>query len=101
MRKARMIGLSALAACLLLVPASSFGAGFALFEHGARAVAMGGAFGATADDPTALYFNPAGIAFQKGSSMAAGVFFITESSTFSGADPYPGEGYQVKMNNQI
>jgi len=101
MRKARMSGLLALAACLLLVPASSFGAGFALFEHGARAVAMGGAFGATADDPTALYFNPAGIAFQKGTSMAAGVFFITESASFNGANPYPGDDYQVKMNSQI
>jgi long-chain fatty acid transport protein len=100
MRKARVVWLSALAACLLLAPASSFGAGFALFEHGARAVALGGAFGATADDPTALYFNPAGIAFQK-SGFAAGVYFITESSTFSGANPYPGEGYSVDMKSQI
>ena len=101
MRKARMFGLSALAACLLLVPATSQGAGFALFEHGARAVAMGGAFAATADDPTALYFNPAGIAFQKGSSMAGGVIFITESSTFNGQNPFPGSGYSVDMKNQI
>lgn len=100
MRKARVVWLSALAACLLLAPASSFGAGFALFEHGARAVALGGAFGATADDPTALYFNPAGIAFQK-SGYAAGVYFITESSKFEGTNPYPGEGYSVDMKSQI
>jgi long-chain fatty acid transport protein len=100
MRKARVVWLSALAACLLLAPASSFGAGFALFEHGARAVALGGAFGATADDPTALYFNPAGIAFQK-TGYALGVYFITESSKFYGTDPYPGEGYSVDMKSQI
>jgi len=100
MRKARVVWLSALAACLLLAPASTFGAGFALFEHGARAVALGGAFGATADDPTALYFNPAGIAFQQ-AGYAAGVYFITESSTFDGANPYPGEGYSVDMKSQI
>ena len=100
MRKARVVLLAALAACLLLAPASSFGAGFALFEHGARAVALGGAFGATADDPTALYFNPAGIAFQK-AGYAMGVYFITETSTFDGANPYPGEGYSVDMKSQI
>jgi len=101
MRKARVIWLSGLAACLLLAPASSFGAGFALFENGARAVALGGAFGATADDPTALYFNPAGIAFQSGAQFAAGVYFITESATFYGANPYPGAGYKVEMEKQI
>ena len=73
MRMARRTGLLALAVCLLLVPAASHGAGFALFEHGARAVALGGAFGATADDPTAIYFNPAGIAFLQGTQMAVGV----------------------------
>ncbi len=101
MRMARGIGLLALAACLLLVPAASHGAGFALFEHGARAVALGGAFGATADDPTAIYFNPAGIAFLQGTQVASGVYFITESSTFSGANPYPGQGYSVDMKSQI
>ena len=55
MRMARRIGLPVLVAFLLLAPTSSFGAGFALFEHGARAVGLGGAFGATADDPTAIY----------------------------------------------
>ncbi len=95
MRMARRTGLLALAACLLLVPAASHGAGFALFEHGARAVALGGAFGATADDPTAIYFNPAGIAFQQGTQVAMGVYFITESSKFDGANPYPGQGYSV------
>ena len=85
MRKARVVLLSTLAACVLLAPASSFGGGFALFEHGARAVALGGAFGATADDPTALYFNPAGIAFQK-AGYAVGAYFITETATFDGAN---------------
>jgi long-chain fatty acid transport protein len=101
MRMSRRIGLSALAGCLLLVPAVSHGAGFALFEHSARAVALGGAFGATADDPSAIYFNPAGIAFLQGTQFAGGVYFITESSTFNGANPYPGQGYTVDMKKQI
>jgi len=101
MRMARTIGFSALAACVLLVPVAGYGAGFALFEHGARAVGLGGAFGATADDPTAIYFNPAGIAFLQGTQFAVGVEPITESATFSGANPYPGQGYSVDMKKQI
>src|SRR5512136_695884 len=101
MRKAKVVLLSALAGSLLLAPASSFGAGFALFEHGARAVALGGAFGATADDPTAIYYNPAGIAFLPGTQIAAGVYFITENVTFDGANPYPGAAYSVDMKKQI
>jgi len=101
MRMARGIGFSVLAACLLLAPTSSFGAGFALFEHGARAVGLGGAFGATADDPTAIYYNPAGIAFLPGTQFAAGVYLITESATFKGANPYPGQGYSADIKKQI
>ena len=101
MRMARRIGFSAFAAFLLLAPTSSFGAGFALFEHGSRAVGLGGAFGATADDPTAIYFNPAGIAFLQGTQFAIGTELITESDTFTGANPYPGQGYSVDMKKQI
>lgn len=35
-------------------------------ELGARAATMGGAFAARADDASAIYFNPAGLAFQPG-----------------------------------
>ncbi len=101
MREARVIWLLAVAACLLLTPASGFGAGFALFEHGARGVALGGAFGATADDASAIYYNPAGLGFQTGTQFAGGVYFITESVTFSGSNPYPGQGYSVDMKKQI
>jgi len=40
--------------------------GFKPFELGARAATLGGAFVARADDATAIYFNPAGLAFQPG-----------------------------------
>jgi len=44
-------------------------AGFLNMDMGARATAMGSAFVAVADDPTALYWNPAGIA-RAGTAMA-------------------------------
>jgi hypothetical protein len=40
----------------------STGSAFLNIGVGARAMGMGGAFGTLADDPTALYWNPAGIA---------------------------------------
>jgi long-chain fatty acid transport protein len=39
---------------------------FAFFEVGARAAALGGAFTAKADDISAIFYNPAGLAFLKG-----------------------------------
>jgi long-chain fatty acid transport protein len=51
-------------------PAS--GSGFALFEMGARASALGGAMVGRADDPSALFFNPAGITQLPGLQTMAG-----------------------------
>ncbi len=39
---------------------------FGYYEVGARAAALGGAFTAKADDITALFYNPAGLAFLRG-----------------------------------
>jgi long-chain fatty acid transport protein len=92
----------AAAAVLLMVPSLSLGAGFALFEVGARSFAMGGAFVAVADDPAALFWNPAGLAFQthEGNQFMLGVTVIAPEQDFSGQSPYPGDGYftsQVKQ----
>ena len=40
----------------LLMSASAFGAGFSIFEQGAKASAMAGAYVATADDPSAIFY---------------------------------------------
>jgi long-chain fatty acid transport protein len=88
----------------LLLPTLSYGAGFALFEHGNRAMAMGGAFTAVADDPSAMFWNPAGLAFQtdKGIQVMGGATFITAGDQdFEGASPYPGDGYTASQKNQI
>lgn len=73
-------------ACLLLITSPAFASGFALFEQGAKATAMGGAFAATADDPSAIFFNVAGIAQQRERKLMAGGTVITFQNQFTG-DP--------------
>jgi long-chain fatty acid transport protein len=63
--------------CLLLGQAHlSQGSGFLIYEHGAAAMAMGGAFVAVANNPSAIFHNPAGIAFLKGTQISVGPTFI-------------------------
>lgn len=88
-----------LVASILLIHSFAFGAGFALFEHSARATGLGGAFVATADDPSALFFNPAGIAFQKASVLLE-TTVIAPYSTFTGEGPYPGDGIREDQTGQ-
>ncbi|HEX8408941.1 MAG TPA: outer membrane protein transport protein [Thermoanaerobaculia bacterium] len=70
----------------LAVSLSAFGAGFSIFEQGAKASGMAGAFVATADDPSAIFYNPAGIAQQRELTVLAGATFINFSNEFTG-DP--------------
>jgi len=70
----------------LTIAGSAFGSGYSLFEQGAKATAMGGAFAATADDPSAIFYNVAGIAQQRRLTILAGATFITFANQFTG-DP--------------
>ncbi|RJP36360.1 MAG: hypothetical protein C4548_15970 [Desulfobacteraceae bacterium] len=56
----------------LFYPSLLFGHGWAGYEQGAKAHGMGGAFTGLADDPTAVYFNPAGIVQLDGTQASLG-----------------------------
>jgi long-chain fatty acid transport protein len=74
-------------------------AGFALFEQGSKGNAMGGAFTATADDPSAMFYNPAGNAFINDFTMEGGAFLVLRpTARLDGLDPYPGQGYSAQMS---
>jgi len=82
-------------ACILTTVAGTASmaeaAGLKVNEQGAKAMAMGNAFTAQADDPSALFYNPAGIAFLKGSQVSLGSTIIYVPSTeFSGTTPLSG-----------
>ncbi len=70
--------------------------GYQLNEHGAKATAMGGAFVARADDPSAIFFNPAGLSYIKGLNVMLGGTLIAPSTTFRGLGPTDTE---TKMNS--
>ena len=53
-----------------------FAHSFELYDQGRAAQAQGGAFTAQADDPTAVYYNPAAIAQLKGNQVIAGTNII-------------------------
>lgn len=54
----------------LLMPGRAQGAALAGLDMSARAAGAGNAFTATADDPTAMHYNPSGLAWQRGVSLA-------------------------------
>jgi len=55
--------------------------GFAIFEVGARAAALAGAFVAGVDDASAIYYNPAGMAFLKGLRVKTNLLFSKLTTT--------------------
>jgi long-chain fatty acid transport protein len=89
-----------LAAAVLMVASAREGgaAGFALYDQSARGVGMGGAFTAQASDPSALFYNVAGIGFQEERRLSIGTNLFTLSTDFAGADPYPGIGREESLD---
>jgi len=84
-------------ACLLAT--SAFGSGFLIPEQGAKASAMAGAFAATADDPSAIFYNPAGIAQQRRIAAYAGTTLINFTNEFTGDINSPiTSGEEAKYN---
>ncbi len=72
---------------LVMAPGSVSGSGFALFEAGARGSALMGTMVARADDPSAIFYNPAGLVQVPGFQVMGGFSFIvprTEIVTYSG-----------------
>jgi long-chain fatty acid transport protein len=82
---------SAILVVLMFAATSAMAGGFKLPEAGAKAMGMGFAFSAQADDPSAIYFNPAGIIQLEGQNLMLGVTYIKQNGgTFTGTTPLPG-----------
>ncbi|HVR41517.1 MAG TPA: OmpP1/FadL family transporter, partial [Thermoanaerobaculia bacterium] len=75
-----------LVSAICLISSAAFGSGFSIFEQGAKASGMAGAFAATADDPSAIFYNVAGIAQQRDIELLGGATTINFNNEFTG-DP--------------
>ncbi len=82
----------------LLAPASVHALGFRLLHQDAEAVARANAFTATADNPSAVYYNPAGITQVPGTQVELGGYAIAidtrhttlDGQTFDTPDRFQG-----------
>jgi long-chain fatty acid transport protein len=89
MRTNRKTQVAGFAVALLLGvvagPSPVFGLGLALPDQDAFATARGNAFVATANDPAAVYYNPAGISQLDGANVSLGAYGIVLSDRYTGA----------------
>jgi long-chain fatty acid transport protein len=89
------------AAVLSLWPGVTRAAGFALADPSAPGQGMAGAFAAQGSDPSAIFYNAAGIAFLPGKHLSLGATRFALSTDFTGADPYPGAGRREMLDISV
>jgi len=76
-----------------LCPGIIMAGGFQINEHGARAMGLGGAFTAIANDASAIYWNNAGMTQLSGTNFMLGTALIAPSSEFRGVTPAVNKNY--------
>jgi long-chain fatty acid transport protein len=76
----------------LVIPPEAFGLGMRIPNQDAAAIARGNAFVATADNPSAMYYNPAGITQLEGQTIQAGV--LTYLNIYSDYESPSGERFE-------
>ena len=78
-----------------------YGAGFGLYEGSARGNALGGTMVGRADDPSAIYYNPAGITQLSGLQVMGGATIIRPSTEVKTTTPLGSVSTSTKDNNWI
>ena len=85
-----------LAAAIASVPLSAPGNGMRLASQDGFATARGEAFVATADNPSAIYYNPAGISQLEGVDFRAGIYGIYLDPTYTPPPPTDTNHFHVE-----
>jgi hypothetical protein len=89
--------MQACALAVLMAPAVVRASGYAIYEQGAAALGMAGAYVASAHDATAQFYNPAAMTRLEGKQLSVGGTWLSKQTSFSGVAPYPGFGVTEKM----
>ncbi len=90
-----------LALPLLALPAAVHASGFAIESQGARAMGFAGAYVAQAADPSAIYYNAAGIGFLKGKHIYVAGAVTGLPTDFTGEGPFPAAGTLESSDNGL
>jgi len=90
-----------LALPLLALPAAVHASGFAIESQGARAMGFAGAYVAQAADPSAIYYNAAGIGFLKGKHIYVAGAVTGLPTDFTGEGPFPPAGTVESSDNGL
>lgn len=80
---------------VLCLMSQAYAGGFLIPEQGAKAAGMANAFAGLADDPSALWFNPAGVAFQGNSAIMVNADAIAPTHEFTSS------GMTYDSRNQV
>ncbi len=95
MSRARLAAAGA-ALLTLATPRLASAGGFEMPGNGSEALGRGGAFVAKADDPTAIEYNPAGLAQQRGTRVLLDGHLINSSYSFQRYGAFPDSGTNPK-----
>jgi long-chain fatty acid transport protein len=76
--------------CALCAAPRAWGSAFAINELGVRAQGMAGAFASIADDGSAIFYNPAGMAFQTNTTMEMDTLVVVGLFRFFPSESPPG-----------
>jgi long-subunit fatty acid transport protein len=82
---------SAIAAAIALESGAASAGGFEIPDNGAQAMGRGAAFVAKADDGTAIYHNPAGLARQRGTHLLVNGNLFLHSFEFQRSGAFPDD----------
>src|SRR5581483_1118627 len=86
MVRTRCLAAAAIAGLMALPADSVFAGGIEVPMQSARASAQADAFTAQADDPSAIFYNPAGLTQLHGTNISAGAYYLQPEFHFSGDD---------------
>ncbi len=75
-------------AALLLCSSQALASGYMIPEQGAKAMGMGNAFSAIADDASANWFNPAGLSFQENNASVSATLVYPLNDFEAGGQTY-------------
>src|SRR5262249_52131609 len=84
---------------VLLAPLVAHASGYAIYEQGAAALGMAGAYVASAHDATAEFYNPAALTRLEGKQLSVGASWLNTHTSFAGEPEFPGFGVTEAMKN--